>query len=96
MELRDRARQLIPSSTYPLGAREAWKLEAGEALSGILGESHPLLDDLALLWTTKVEDSRNYESLERFDWRQALGIMNAAIASYAFMKHEDPGINRRQ
>lgn len=68
---------------YASGKWQAWKVQAIISIEEILGELHPLLNEVGMLW--------NYESeslptpLENRYWRQAEGILNAAIASYMFM-----------
>jgi hypothetical protein len=71
---------------YKAGLRDAWKIQASTALADILGEFHPLLGDIDKLWEYKVPiNTLSERFLENKNWRQATGILNAAISSYNFM-----------
>jgi len=80
---------------YQYGQTEAWKLRAATALAEILGEFHPLMEEIDQLWNYKTpDDPREQMSWQQQHWRKAEGILNAAILSYTFMniKLQDSGM----
>ena len=81
VELQQEAENTDPRYTSP-GERKAWEVRANTALTEIVGESHPLLDDLDELCDRPVTASQ-YENYQY--WQVAEGVMNAAVASYHFM-----------
>lgn len=72
--------------SYQHGQTESWKLRAATALAEILGEFHPLTDEVDKLWNYETpNDFIQERSWQEQHWRQAEGIINAAISSYIFM-----------
>jgi len=75
------------NGTLEPGATEAWKLRASTVLPEILGEYHPLADELDPLWIYKEpKEFSTKVTWARQHWREAEGILNAAITSYIFMQ----------
>jgi len=90
-KLRDEAAEKVQSQLgrqygYALGLHQSWKVQAETAIEEILGEFHPLLDKVDELWNyERPNDSGTRSAWENQHWRQAEGVMKAAIASYTFM-----------
>lgn len=95
IRLRDKAGRKGHYPEHRSGEREAWKLGAATALAEILGEFHPLTGEIDRLWVYGTPRDHN-ESVAwaQQHWREAEGILNAAITSYTFMntKIEDSTI----
>jgi hypothetical protein len=74
------------SALSEYGVSDGWKLHAVTALAEILGESHPFLDSIKSAWDYEAPDDYGTRyAWEKQTWRESVGIMNAAIASYIFM-----------
>lgn len=86
-KLRDEANKHAHwSYVYDHGTWQAWKVQAVTAAEEILGESHPLVEQIDDLWHYKLPtELRTQTAWERQTWREATGLLNAAILSYSFM-----------
>jgi Protein of unknown function (Hypoth_ymh) len=86
-KLRDEATQQAKwKYGYPYGAHEAWQVRAETAMEEILGEFHPLINKVNQLWSYKLpDDPGTIVTWENQTWREAEGVLNAAIESHNFM-----------
>jgi hypothetical protein len=87
IRLRDETSEMVAApGFYKEGQTQAWKLRAAIALAEILGELHPLTHEIDRLWVYKTpRDSAQGMAWQQQHWREAEGILNAAITSYTFM-----------